>query len=87
MATSALVLMTLLSNHSVMTNIFDLEYLKTQEKKRLLQFRKEQREHKISQMRETKALMFSYKSPKKHSVNHSKYYNYLNYNIMKEHNR
>jgi hypothetical protein len=85
MATSALVLMSLLSNHNVMTNMFDLEYLKTQEKNRLQQFKKEQRARKTSQIREYKAMMFSNKTPKMHNLNNFKYY--LNYNIMKDNKR
>ena len=82
MATSAFVLMSLLSNQNIMSNMFDLEYLKTQEKNRLKQFKKEQRAHKTSKAREYKALMFSSKTQKLHNLNNFKYY--LNYNIMKD---
>ncbi len=81
MATSALVLMSLLSNHNLMSNMFDLEYLKTQEKNRLQQFKKDQRNHRINLAREYKALMHTSKMQHKHNLNDFKYY--LNYNIKK----
>ena len=85
MATSALVLMSLLSNHNLMTNMFDLEYLKAQEKHRLQQFKNDQRDHKNSLMNEHRALMYNTKTHKMHNLNKFKYY--LNYNIMKENKR
>ena len=81
MATSAFMLMSLLSNKNINTNMFDLEYLKTQEKNRLQQFKKEQRYQKTSQAREYKALMLTSKTTQRHNLNNFKYY--LNYNIMK----
>lgn len=81
MATSAFMLMSLLSNQNINSNMFDLEYLKTQEKNRLEQFKKEQRYQKTSQAREYKELMFTSKTKQMHNLNNFKYY--LNYNIMK----
>jgi hypothetical protein len=81
MATSALVLMSLLSNHNLMSNMFDLEYLKAQEKNRLSQFKKDQRNHRASLAREYKALMLTSKTQHKHNLNDFKYY--LNYNIKR----
>jgi len=85
MVSSVLVLMSLLSNHNVKTNMFDIEYLKTQEKNRLQQFKKERGAHNTGQKREYKALMFSSKTQNMYNLNNFKYY--LNYNIMKEHKR
>lgn len=81
MATSALVLMSLLSNHNLMSNMFDLDYLKAQEKNRLQQFKKEQREAKRCLAREYKTLMLTSKMQHKHNLNDFKYY--LNYNIKR----
>ena len=82
MATSALMLMSLLSNHNVMSNMFDLDYLKKQEKSRLSQFKKEQREAKRCLAREYKALMITSKTQQQmHNLNNFKYY--LNYNIKR----
>jgi hypothetical protein len=81
MATSALVLMSLLSNHNLMSNMFDLDYLKAQEKNRLMQFKKDQRNHRASLVREYKALMLTSKTQHKHNLNNFKYY--LNYNIKR----
>ena len=83
MATSAFVLMSLLSNHNVMSNMFDLDYLKKQEKNRLSQFKKEQREAKRCLAREYKALMITSKTQQQqmHNLNNFKYY--LNYNIKR----
>ena len=82
MATSAFVLMSLLSNQSIKTNMFDLEYLKAQEKNRLQQFKKEQRNQKLSQITQYRALMFNNPCIKAHNLNSVKYY--LNYNIKKD---
>jgi hypothetical protein len=79
MATSALVLMSLLSNHSLMSNMFDIDYLRTQEKNRLI--KKDQRNHRASLVREYKALMLTNKLQHKHNLNDFKYY--LNYNIKR----
>jgi hypothetical protein len=81
MATSALVLMSLLSNHNLMSNMFDLEYLRAQEKNRLMQFKKDQRSHRASLAREYKTLMLTSKMQHKHNLNDFKYY--LNYNIKR----
>ena len=81
MATSAFVLMSLLSNQSIKTNMFDLEYLKTQEKNRLYQLKKDQRAIKTSLAREYKAALFSSNTKHIHNLNSFKYY--LNYNIKK----
>jgi hypothetical protein len=81
MATSALVLMSLLSNHSLMSNMFDIDYLRAQEKNRLMQFKKDQRNHRASLAREYKALMLTSKLQHKHNLNDFKYY--LNYNIKR----
>ena len=81
MATSAFVLMSLLSNQNINTSMFDIEYLKTQEKNRLHQLKKEQRAIKSSLAREYKTLLFSSKTKHMHNLNNFKYY--LNYNIMK----
>jgi len=81
MATSALVLMSLLSNHSLMSNMFDIDYLKAQEKNRLSQFKKDQRDHRASLAREYKILMLTSKLQHKHNLNDFKYY--LNYNIKR----
>ena len=74
MATSALMLMSLLSNHNHMSNMFDLEYLKTQEKNRLQQFKKEQRHHNNSLMNEYRVQMYNTKTHKTHNLNKFKYY-------------
>ena len=81
MATSAFVLMSLLSNQNIMTSMFDIDRLKAQEKNRLQQFKKEQREHKLYQAREYKAHMLTNKMKQTHNLNSFKYY--LNYNIKK----
>lgn len=73
MATSAFVLMSLLSNQNIMTSMFDIDRLKAQEKNRLQQFKKEQREHK--------AHILTNKMKQMHNLNSFKYY--LNYNIKK----
>jgi hypothetical protein len=73
--------MSLLSNHNLMSNMFDLEYLKAQEKNRLMQFKKEQRNHRASLAREYKSLMLTSKMQHMHNLNDFKYY--LNYNIKR----
>lgn len=85
MAGSSFVLMTLLSNHNIMSNMFDINNLKTQERNRLRQFKKEQHEDKLNHMRQYKALMFSSKNQKTNNLNSFKYY--LNYNIKNENKR
>jgi Tfp pilus assembly protein PilV len=76
MATSVVILLSLL-NTNTMSNMFDLNYLKTQEKNKLLQIRKQNYETKRSL---SKALMYN---------NNKTYktYNFNNYNIMKERKR
>ena len=82
MATSAFVLMSLLSNQNIVTSMFDIDRLKAQEKNRLQQFKKEQRDHKLCQAKEYKAYMFNSKMKQIHNLNSFKYY--LNYNIKKD---
>ena len=82
MATSAFVLMSLLSNQNIVTSMFDIDRLKAQEKNRLQQFKKEQREHKLCQAKEYKAYMFNSQMKQIHNLNSVKYY--LNYNIKKD---
>ena len=82
MATSAFVLMSLLSNQNIVTSMFDIDRLKAQEKNRLQQFKKEQREHKLCQAKEYKAYMFNRKMKQIHKLHSVKYY--LNYNIKKD---
>jgi hypothetical protein len=76
MATSVVILLSLL-NTNTMSNMFDLNYLKMQEKNKLLQIRKQNYETKRSL---SKVLMYN---------NNKTYktYNFNNYNIMKEHKR
>jgi hypothetical protein len=83
MATSALVLMSLLSNHNVMRNMFDMDYLKKQEKNRLN--KKEQYANSACQVRQYKASLLSGKTHKMHSSLNGAYY--FNYNIKKEYKR
>ena len=82
MATSAFVLMSLLSNQNIVTSMFDIDRLKAQEKNRLQQFKKEQRDHKLCQAKEYKAYMFNSQMKQIHNLNSVKYY--LNYNIKKD---
>jgi len=74
MATSVVILLSLL-NTNTMSNMFDLNYLKMQEKNKLLQIRKQNYEIKRNL---SKALIYN---------NNKTYktYNFNNYNIMKEH--
>jgi hypothetical protein len=76
MATSVVILLSLL-NTNTMSNMFDLNYLKMQDKNKLLQIRKQNYEAKHSL---SKALMYN---------NNKTYktYNLNNYNIMKERKR
>ena len=76
MATSLVILLSLL-NTNTMSNMFDLNYLKMQEKNKLLQIRKQNYEVKRSL---SKALMYN---------NNKTYktYNLNNFNIMKERKR
>jgi hypothetical protein len=83
MATSALVLMSLLSNNNVMRNMFDMDYLKKQEKNRLN--KKEQYANSACQVRQYKASLLSGKMHKMHSSLNGAYY--FNYNIKKEYKR
>jgi hypothetical protein len=75
--------MSLLSNNNVMRNMFDMEYLKKQEKNRLN--KKAQYANNVCQVRQYKASLFSTKTHKMHNSLNSTYY--LNYNIKKEHKR
>jgi hypothetical protein len=81
MVTSAVILLTLLNTNSAMSNMFDLNYLKTQEKNKLLQLKKQQNEAKRNL---SKALMYN-KAHKTYNSKNYKYYNLNNYNIIKEH--
>jgi hypothetical protein len=83
MATPTLVLMSLLSNHNVMRNMFDMDYLKKQEKNRLN--KKEQYANSACQVRQYKASLLSGKTHKMHSSLNGAYY--FNYNIKKEYKR
>ena len=78
MAASALILFSLVNNNSanLMSNLFDLNYLKAQEKNKLLEIKKQR-----NQNSKCKELMFNNKS------NKSKYYNHSNFNITKENKR
>jgi hypothetical protein len=73
MASSVVILLSLL-NTNTMSNMFDLNYLKTQDKNRLLQIRKQNYETKRIL---SKTLM--YNNNKTHKT-----YNLNNYNIIKE---
>jgi len=83
MATSALVLMSLLSNHNVMINVFYMEYLKKQQQNRLN--KKVQYANSAYQVRQYKASLFSGKTHKMHNSLNGAYY--FNYNIKKEYKR
>lgn len=76
MATSVVILLSLL-NTNTMSNMFDLNYLKTQEKNKFLQIRKQNYETKRNL---SKASMYN-------NNKIYKTYNFNNYNIMKEHKR
>jgi hypothetical protein len=73
MTTSALIIFSLVSSNN-MSNMFVLNYLKTQEKDKLLQLKNRQYEYRRNQLTSKRALMFA-----KHNKN--------NYNINKEHKR
>ena len=77
MATSVVILLSLL-NTNTMSNMFDLNYLKMQEKNKLLQIRKQNYETKRSL---SKALMYN------NNIKTYKTYNLNNYNIIKERKR
>jgi hypothetical protein len=83
MATSALVLMSLLSNNNVMRNMYDMDYLKKQQQNRLN--KKEQYANSACQVRQYKASLFSGKTHKMHNSLNGAYY--FNYNIKKEYKR
>lgn len=82
MATSAVILLSLLNTNNTMFNMFDLT---TQEKNKIKQIKKQDCENKRFQMREFRALM--YNNTQKTYNSNSKHYNYLNYNIVKEYKR
>ena len=78
--------MSLLSNNNVMRNMYDMDYLKKQEKNRLN--KKEQHAISACQVRQYKAALFSGKTHKTHKMHNSlngAYY--FNYNIKKEYKR
>ena len=81
MATSALILLTLLNN-STMSNMFDIT---AQEKNKLKQIKKQQCENRCFKMREYRESM--YKNTQKTYNLNSRHYNYLNCDIVKEHKR
>jgi hypothetical protein len=78
MAASALILFSLVNNNSanLMSNLFDLNYLKAQEKNKLLEIKKQR-----NQNSKCTELMFNNKSTK------SRYYNHSNFNIAKQYKR
>ena len=82
MASSALILLSLLThnNNNIMKHMFDVNYLKTLERKKLMHLNKSYYEHKRNKMNENRARVLfndhNYKT--KH-----KYNNYNNYNIAK----
>ena len=77
MTSSALMLLSLLThnNNSIMKHMFDVNYLKTLEKRKLMQFNKSYYEHKRYKMNENRARVLFNTYKKKH--------NYNNYNIVK----
>jgi len=82
MAASALILFSLVNNNTnPMSNLFNLNYLKAQEKKKLKEIKKQYSLHKCNQIPEYKPLRFNNKS------NKSNYYNHSNFNITKENKR
>jgi hypothetical protein len=84
MAASALILFSLVNNNGAnsMSNLFDLNYLKAQEKNKLLEIKKQR-----NQNSKCTELMFNNKSNKSNKPNKSKYYNHSNFNITKENKR
>jgi hypothetical protein len=83
MTTSSLLLLTLFNTNSMsmMSNLFDLNYLTVQEKNKLLEIKKQECDNKRKQKIQRKAMMVNINS------NKSKYYNRSNYNITKEYKR
>jgi hypothetical protein len=77
MANSALMLLTLLThnNNNVMKNMFDVNYLRTLERKKMMQFNKFDYEIMRYKMNQNKAQVLFKTYKKKH--------NYNNYNIVK----
>jgi hypothetical protein len=74
MAASALILFSLVNNSAnPMSNLFDLNYLKAQEKNKLLEIKKQ-----CNQKSKCKELMFN---------NKSKYHTHSTFNITKEYKR
>ena len=84
MAASALILFSLVNNNGAnsMSNLFDLNYLKAQEKNKLLEIKKQR-----NQNSKCKELMFNNKSNKSTKSTKSKYYNHSNFNIAKQYKR
>jgi transposase len=78
MAASALILFSLVNNNSAnqMSHLFDVNYLKAQEKNKLLEIKKQR-----NQNSKCTELMFNNKSTK------SRYYNHSNFNIAKQYKR
>lgn len=81
MAASALILFSLVNNNSanLMSNLFDLNYFKAQEKNKLLEIKKQR-----NQNLKCTELMFNNKSTKSTK---SRYYNHSNFNIAKQYKR
>jgi hypothetical protein len=81
MAASALILFSLVNNNGAnpMSKLFDLNYLKAQEKNKLLEIKKQ-----CNQKSKCKELMFNNKSTKSTK---SRYYNHSNFNIAKQYKR
>ena len=80
MASSALMLLSLLThnNNNIMKHMFDVNYLKTLEKRKLMHLNKSYYEHKRNKMNENRAqLLFN-----AHERRHKKYY-LNNYNFAK----
>jgi hypothetical protein len=80
MASSALMLLSLLThnNNNIMKHMFDVNYLKTLEKRKMMHLNKSYYEHQRNKMNENKAqLLFN-----AHERTHKKYY-LNNYNFAK----
>jgi len=84
MAVSSLILLSLL-NTNAMSNMFDLNYLKTQEKRKHLELKKQEYDKKRYTLIECKRLMMNNnnKINNLYKANNSKHCNYSNFNIKK----
>jgi|Laugresbdmm110sn_1035088.scaffolds.fasta_scaffold01296_12 hypothetical protein len=83
MATSALIMMSLLNN-STMSNMFDIT---AQEKNKLQQIKKQQCENMRYQMKDCRASMYNNIQKTYNPKSNSRHYSYFNYNIVKEYKR